>query len=469
MAKTKTVYFCTECGYESSGWLGKCPGCQNWNTFVEEKIQQDKKISGGNSFGFKGVQIQTKASPIKEITTDVSRRESTGISELDRVLGGGIVKGSLILASGDPGIGKSTMMLMLSGNMAQNKNVLYVSGEESVQQIKMRADRIGIDADKLYILSETLISSIESEIDRIKPDYIVIDSVQTIYDDEIESAPGSVSQVREITSRLMRIAKELSISVFIIGHVTKDGGIAGPRVLEHMVDTVMYFEGERHQAYRILRCVKNRFGSTNEIGVFEMRDDGLAEVKNPSAVMLEGRPDEAAGTAVVCTLEGTRPMLLEVQALVSNTTLVNPRRMATGLDYNRISLLIAVLEKRAGYKMCDCDAYVNVIGGMKIYEPAADAAVMAALMSSYRNKCIPHDTVIFGEVGLTGEIRGVSQPEKRVSEAFRMGFKKCILPRGNEEAVRKYLNKDGQIYSNCSVLYISDLSELNATFTGGNI
>lgn len=442
MAKVKSVYFCTECGYESSGWLGKCPGCQNWNTFVEEKIKHEKSNSGGNSFGFKGAYAQTKATTLGDITTEASEREDTGIGELDRVLGGGIVKGSLILASGDPGIGKSTMMLMLSGNMAKKKNVLYVSGEESVQQIKMRAERLKIDSENLYIYSETLIGNIESEIDRIKPDYIVIDSVQTIYDDEIASAPGSVSQVREITGRLMKIAKGMNITVFIIGHVTKDGGIAGPRVLEHMVDTVLYFEGERHQAYRILRCVKNRFGSTNEIGVFEMREDGLAEVLNPSAVMLEGRPVDAAGTAVVCTLEGTRPMLLEVQALVSNTTLANPRRMSTGLDYNRVALLVAVLEKRAGYKMCDCDAYVNVIGGMRIYEPAADAAVAAAIMSSYRNKVFPQDTVIFGEIGLTGEIRSVNQADKRVSEAFRMGFKKCIVPKGNEEALRKTLSEE---------------------------
>lgn len=456
MAKSKSVFFCTECGYESSGWLGKCPGCQSWNTFVEEKIKPEKKGSGGNSFGFQGVHVQTKASTVREITADVTEREETGIGELDRVLGGGIVKGSLILASGDPGIGKSTMMLMLSGNMAKHKNVLYVSGEESAQQIKMRADRLHIDAENLYIYAETLIGNIESEIERIKPDYIVIDSVQTVYDDEIASAPGSVSQVREITGRLMRIAKGMNISVFIIGHVTKDGGIAGPRVLEHMVDTVLYFEGERHQAYRILRCVKNRFGSTNEIGVFEMREDGLIEVKNPSAVMLEGRPENAAGTAVVCTLEGTRPMLLEVQALVSNTTLANPRRMATGLDYNRVSLLVAVLEKRAGYKMCDCDAYVNVVGGMRIYEPAADAAVAAAIMSSYRNIVFPQDTVIFGEIGLTGEIRSVSQAEKRVTEAFRMGFKKCIVPKGNEEGLRKTL---GAEYLR-NIRFISSVNEI---------
>lgn len=456
MAKVKSVYFCTECGYESSGWLGKCPGCQNWNTFVEEKIKPDKSNSGGNSFGFKGAYAQTKATTLGDITTEASEREDTGIGELDRVLGGGIVKGSLILASGDPGIGKSTMMLMLSGNMAKKKNVLYVSGEESVQQIKMRAERLKIYSENLYIYSETLIGNIESEIERIKPNYIVIDSVQTIYDDEIASAPGSVSQVREITGRLMRIAKGMNITVFIIGHVTKDGGIAGPRVLEHMVDTVLYFEGERHQAYRILRCVKNRFGSTNEIGVFEMREDGLAEVLNPSAVMLEGRPVDAAGTAVVCTLEGTRPMLLEVQALVSNTTLANPRRMSTGLDYNRVALLVAVLEKRAGYKMCDCDAYVNVIGGMRIYEPAADAAVAAAIMSSYRNKVFPQDTVIFGEIGLTGEIRSVNQADKRVSEAFRMGFKKCIVPKGNEEALRKTLSEE--YFKN--IKFISSIREI---------
>lgn len=456
MAKIKSVYFCTECGYESSGWLGKCPGCQNWNTFVEEKIKPEKNNSGGNSFGFKGAYIQTKASVLKNITSEVSEREETGIGELDRVLGGGIVKGSLILASGDPGIGKSTMMLMLSGNMAEKKNVLYVSGEESAQQIKMRAERLKIYSENLYIYSETLISNIEGEIERIKPDYIVIDSVQTIYDDEITSAPGSVSQVREITGRLMRIAKGMNISIFIVGHVTKDGGIAGPRVLEHMVDTVLYFEGERHQAYRVLRCVKNRFGSTNEIGVFEMREDGLAEVQNPSAAMLEGRPIDAAGTAVVCTLEGTRPMLLEVQALVSSTTLANPRRMSTGLDYNRVALLVAVLEKRAGYKMSDCDAYVNVIGGMRIYEPAADAAVAAAIMSSYRNKVFPQDTVVFGEIGLTGELRSVNQADKRVSEAFRMGFARCIVPKGNEEALRKTF---GDEYIK-NIKFISSINEI---------
>jgi len=454
--KTKSVFFCTECGYESSGWLGKCPGCQSWNTFAEEKIKNDKKSSGGNSFGFRGVHEQTKAATLKDITSETAEREATGIGELDRVLGGGIVKGSLILAAGDPGIGKSTMMLMLSGNMAKSKNVLYVSGEESAQQIKMRAQRLHISAENLYIYSETLISNIEEEIERIKPDYIVIDSVQTVYDEEISSAPGSVSQVREITCRLMKIAKGMNVSVFIIGHVTKDGGIAGPRVLEHMVDTVLYFEGERQQSYRILRCVKNRFGSTNEIGVFEMREDGLAEVKNPSLAMLEGRPSNVAGTAVVCTLEGTRPMLLEVQALVSNTTLSNPRRMATGLDYNRVSLLIAVLEKRAGYKMCDCDAYVNVIGGMRIYETAADAAIAAAIMSSYRNKIFPEDTVIFGEIGLTGEIRSVSQAEKRVKEAFRMGFERCIVPKGNEDSLRKNLEKEDIN----KIRFISSISEI---------
>lgn len=462
MAKTRTVYYCTECGYESSGWLGKCPGCQNWNTFVEERLQSDKKSAGGNSFGFQGVHPQTKAAPIHEITADVSKREATGIGELDRVLGGGIVKGSLILAAGDPGIGKSTMMLMLSGNMARTRNVLYVSGEESAQQIKMRADRLRVSGEHLFVFSETLIASIENEIERIKPDCIVIDSIQTIYDEEIASAPGSVSQVREVTGRLMRIAKGLNISIFIIGHVTKDGGIAGPRVLEHMVDTVLYFEGERHQVYRILRCVKNRFGSTNEIGVFEMREDGLAEVKNPSAAMLEGRPADASGTSVVCTLEGTRPMLLEVQALVSGTTLANPRRMTAGLDYNRVSLLLAVLEKRAGYKLGECDVYVNVVGGMRIYETAADAAVAAALMSSYRNKMIPHDTVLFGEVGLTGEIRSVSQADKRVSEAFRMGFRRCILPKGNEDGIRKLL--ESGLYEGCIAEYISGINDLNRLF-----
>ncbi len=450
MAKTKTCFFCNECGYESSGWLGKCPGCGAWNTFVEEKIHSETK--GGNSFGFSGISGgNTKATPIRDIPLDNRQRTASGIGELDRVLGGGIVPGSLILVAGDPGIGKSTMMLMLSGNLAKTRKVLYVSGEESGAQIKLRAERLGVCEDQLYIYAETSMDAIVSQIESLQPEVVIIDSVQTLADSSVSSAPGSVSQVREITGTFLRLSKSLNITVFVVGHVTKEGAIAGPRVLEHMVDTVLYFEGERHLSYRILRAVKNRFGSTNEIGVFEMRETGLWEVDNPSMALLEGRPTQNAGTAVVCAMEGSRPVMLEVQALISGSNLTNPRRMSTGLDYNRFALLLAVLEKRGGYRLTTCDAYVNVIGGIKLIEPASDLAVAAAVMSSYRNVVLPEDTVYIGEVGLTGEIRAVSHIEKRISESLRLGFKRCIVPKGNQKQLEKTEN----------VIFVQNIHELS--------
>ena len=439
MAKVKTTFFCNECGYESSGWLGKCPGCGAWNTFVEEKITPTSK--GGNSFGFAGISGRnTKAMSIKEIEVDRRERVYSGIGELDRVLGGGIVAGSLVLVAGDPGIGKSTMMLMLSGNLAKQHVVLYVSGEESAAQIRLRADRLGVLEEQLYIYSETSVDAIVSQIEELKPEYVIIDSVQTLADSNVSSAPGSVSQVREITGTFLRLSKTLNTTVFVVGHVTKEGAIAGPRVLEHMVDTVLYFEGERHLNYRILRAVKNRFGSTNEIGVFEMSENGLTEVDNPSMALLDGRPLDNSGTAVVCAMEGTRPVMLEVQALISGSNLTNPRRMSTGLDYNRLALLLAVLEKRGGYRLGTCDAYVNVIGGIRLMEPASDLAVAAAVMSSYRNIVLPKGTVFIGEIGLTGEIRAVNHIEKRIHESLRLGFTQCVVPEGNRKMLRDTKN-----------------------------
>ncbi|MBR5280244.1 MAG: DNA repair protein RadA [Clostridia bacterium] len=450
MAKVKTCFFCNECGYESSGWLGKCPGCGAWNTFVEEKIHPETK--GGNSFGFAGISSgHTNATPIGDIPLDQRQRTASGIGELDRVLGGGIVPGSLILVAGDPGIGKSTMMLMLSGHLAKTRKVLYVSGEESGSQIKLRAQRLSVCEDQLYIYAETSMDAVIAQIETLKPDVVIIDSVQTLADSSVSSAPGSVSQVREITGTFLRLSKSLNITVFIVGHVTKEGAIAGPRVLEHMVDTVLYFEGERHLSYRILRAVKNRFGSTNEIGVFEMRETGLWEVENPSMALLEGRPTQNAGTAVVCAMEGTRPVMLEVQALISGSNLSNPRRMSTGLDYNRFALLLAVLEKRGGYRLAACDAYVNVIGGIRLLEPASDLAVAAAVMSSYRNVVLPEDTVFIGEVGLTGEIRAVSHIDKRINESLRLGFKRCIVPKGNQKQVEQTAN----------VVFVENIHELS--------
>ena len=427
MAKGKTsIFFCQSCGYESSKWMGQCPGCREWNTFVEEAV--DKK-SAGTLAKQKGSAIEAKVLPLSEIELTSEKRVSTGMKELDRVLGGGIVKGSMVLVGGDPGIGKSTLLLQVCKNLSDEKiKVLYISGEESLQQIKIRAERIGTFGDSLKLLCETNLDTIQAVIDREKPQIVVIDSIQTMFNEAVSSAPGSVSQVRESTGVLMQIAKGKGISIFIVGHVTKEGVVAGPRVLEHMVDTVLYFEGDRHAAYRILRGVKNRFGSTNEIGVFEMRQSGLNEVENPSEYMLSGKPVGASGSVVACSMEGTRPILVEVQALVCHSNFGIPRRTAAGTDFNRVNLLMAVLEKRLGLKLADCDAYVNIAGGIKMNEPAMDLGIVLALISSYKDKPVDEKTICFGEVGLSGEVRAVNMAEQRVQEAKKLGFEVCILP-----------------------------------------
>ncbi len=436
MAKGKTsVFFCQCCGYESSKWMGQCPGCKEWNSFVEEVVDKKSVGSGGKQ---KSTLSEAKILPLSAIEMTQEERISTQIKELDRVLGGGIVQGSLILVGGDPGIGKSTLLLQVCKNLAnQKRHVLYISGEESLQQIKIRAERIGEFEDSLRLLCETNLDIIQGIIDREKPEIVVIDSIQTMYNEEVGSAPGSVSQVRESTNTLMQIAKGRNISIFIVGHVTKEGVVAGPRVLEHMVDTVLYFEGDRHAAYRILRGVKNRFGSTNEIGVFEMRKSGLREVENPSEFMLSGRPEDASGSVVACSMEGTRPILVEVQALVCRSNFGIPRRTATGTDFNRVNLLMAVLEKRLGLKLADCDAYVNIAGGIKMNEPALDLGIVLALISSYKEKPIDERTICFGEVGLSGEIRAVSMVEQRVQEARKLGFEVCILPEVSKAAMQE--------------------------------
>ena len=427
MAKGKTsIFFCQSCGYESSKWMGQCPGCKEWNTFVEEVV--DKK-SAGTLAKQKVTASEAKVLPLSQIEMTYDKRVSTDMKELDRVLGGGIVQGSMVLVGGDPGIGKSTLLLQVCRNLSEhNIKVLYISGEESLQQIKIRAERIGNFGDSLKLLCETNLDTIKAVIDREKPQIVVIDSIQTMFNEEVSSAPGSVSQVRESTGVLMQIAKGMGISIFIVGHVTKEGVVAGPRVLEHMVDTVLYFEGDRHADYRILRGVKNRFGSTNEIGVFEMRQDGLVEVENPSEYMLSGKPEGASGSVVACSMEGTRPILLEVQALVCHSNFGIPRRTAAGTDFNRVNLLMAVLEKRLGLKLGDCDAYVNIAGGIKMNEPAIDLGIVLALISSYKDKPIDEKTICFGEVGLSGEVRAVNMAEQRVQEAKKLGFEVCILP-----------------------------------------
>ena len=434
-SKTSTVFFCKECGYESGKWMGQCPVCKEWNSFVEEPAASAKKsqVSGTVRIPGRG------AAPVRisEISVEDQDRTTTGFEELDRVLGSGIVKGSLVLVGGDPGIGKSTLLLQVCRNLAHsNKKVLYISGEESLKQIKMRANRIGTIEGELYFLCETNLDSISGAIGDMKPDIVIIDSIQTMFREDITSAPGSVSQVRESTNLLMQIAKGLGITIFIVGHVTKEGVVAGPRVLEHMVDTVLYFEGDRNDSYRILRAVKNRFGSTNEIGVFEMQEKGLVEVKNPSEMMISGRPKNASGAVVACSIEGTRPILLEVQALVTETNFGMARRTANGVDYNRINILLAILEKRCGYAMSRFDAYVNIAGGMKMNEPALDLAVVMALVSSYKNREVDPGMLIFGEVGLSGEVRGVSQAAQRVAEAVKMGFTTCVLPKANLEKMK---------------------------------
>ena len=431
MAKAKkSVYFCQNCGHEESKWLGQCPMCKEWNTFAEEKVVS---IKGQKSSGEKQVQAVTLSS----VTTDEDERMKTELVELDRVLGGGIVPGSLVLVGGDPGIGKSTLLLQVCQKLsAMNKKVLYISGEESLKQIKLRANRMGEFSENLYLLCETSLNLIQTAIEREKPDVVVIDSIQTMYNEEIGSAPGSVSQVRESASILMRLAKAAGVSVFLVGHVTKEGSIAGPRVLEHMVDAVLYFEGDRENEYRLLRAVKNRFGSVNELGMFEMQEAGMQEVTNASEALLSERAHNASGSVVMCAMEGTRPLLTDVQALVSNTVFGNPRRMASGVDQGRLALLLAVLEKRVGIRMYDQDVYINIAGGMNLTETAADLALCAAVASSRHNQPIPQGWAVMGEVGLAGELRSVSHVERRLSECMRLGFNHAVIPRQNLRGAR---------------------------------
>ncbi len=434
MAKAKTtVFFCQNCGYESAKWQGQCPACHEWNTFTEEPVV---KVAG--SAAVKKAAAEIKPVRLSEVHTDEKQRISSGMEELDRVLGGGIVAGSLMLVGGDPGIGKSTLLLQVCHNLIRDGHkVLYVSGEESAQQIKLRAQRIGDFKDDLMLLCETNLELVRSVIEKTKPEIVVIDSIQTMYHETVSAAPGSVSQVREATNVLMQIAKGMGISIFLVGHVTKEGVVAGPRVLEHMVDTVLYFEGDRYASYRILRGVKNRFGSTNEIGVFEMRQSGLREVSNPSEYMLEGKPENASGSIVACSMEGSRPILIEIQALVCHTNLPMPRRTTAGTDFNRVNLLLAVLEKRAGMQMSSCDVYVNIAGGIRMTEPAIDLGLILALVSSYKDIAIDEKTIAFGEVGLSGEIRSVNMAQQRVQEAKKLGFETVLMPRVSMKALQK--------------------------------
>lgn len=441
MAKEKTLFFCKECGFETTKWQGQCPGCREWNTLVE--APSTRKSRGGTGTTSRMISSDNKPAKINEIETQQECRKATGIQELDRVLGGGIVPGSLLLIGGDPGIGKSTLLLQMCRLLSQEgTKVLYVSGEESARQIKLRAERVGSFTDDLYLFSETSMEAIRQAVEDTQPSVVVIDSIQTMYEETVDAAPGSVSQVREITGGLLHLAKSRNITIFIVGHVTKEGNVAGPRMLEHMVDTVLYFEGDKTAMYRILRGVKNRFGSTNEVGVFEMRNQGLIEVANPSEYLMQGRLENEAGSVVACTMEGSRPFLLEVQALVCQTSFPMPRRTAVGTDYNRINLLMAVLEKRLGVRMADCDAYVNVAGGMRVVEPALDLALVAALLSSHNNRSLGEGILLFGEVGLVGEVRAVSQPERRVAEAIKTGYTACILPESNRQSIVQAGNLD---------------------------
>ena len=433
MAKAKkSIYFCQNCGHEESKWLGQCPMCREWNTFVEEKVTVSKGTAAKNTVR------EAEVVTLSSVSTDQEDRMQTEIEELDRVLGGGVVPGSLVLVGGDPGIGKSTLLLQVCKRLSdQGRKVLYISGEESLKQIKLRANRMGTFSDHLLLLCETNLETIRQVIEREHPAVAVIDSIQTMYSEEVTAAPGSVSQVREATNTLMQIAKGLNITIFIVGHVTKEGTVAGPRVLEHMVDTVLYFEGDRHASYRILRGVKNRFGSTNEIGGFEMRETGLEEVPNPSEYMLNGRPEDASGSVVACSMEGTRPILMEIQALVCRSNFGMPRRTAAGTDYNRVNLLMAVLEKRVGLPLSNYDAYINIAGGIRMNEPAIDLGIVMAIVSSYKNQSISPGTIVFGEVGLSGEVRAVSMPEQRVAEARKLGFKTCIMPQVSKDMLKK--------------------------------
>ena len=431
MAKAKTVFYCTNCGNETPRWQGKCPACGAWNT-IEEHIEKPA-AAGGSRAKSSPVGQSRRPQRLQEIPIDGETRFSTGMGELDRVLGGGAVAGSLVLVSGAPGIGKSTLLLQICNSLCAGRKVLYVSGEESERQLKLRAERLGVSPEALFVLSETRLSDILEAVAETKPDILIVDSIQTLYNEENDSSPGSVSQVKDCTMSMMQLSKSNGITVFVVGHINKDGNIAGPKVLEHMVDCVLYFEGDPKSSYRLLRAAKNRFGSTNEIGVFEMRDAGLVEVPNPSQMLLEGRPEGASGTCVSCVMEGTRPVLAEVQALVAKTTLNVPRRASDGFEFNRAVLMLAVMEKRAGMKMSLFDAYINVIGGLRLDEPGADLPIVLALASSYRDQCIPDDMVAIGEVGMTGEIRSVSHMNQRLAEIARLGFKKCMIPRSGSE------------------------------------
>lgn len=434
MAKTKTAYVCTECGYDSPKWYGKCPSCGSWNTMAEELIREEKQGKQLNILTPGGGNRPVR---LREIAGTEDARFSTGIGELDRVLGGGMVKGSLVLVSGAPGIGKSTLLLQACKSLCENSCVLYVTGEESLSQIKMRADRLGIDGDNLLICAETQIDQILLSAMQMKPAVMIVDSIQTMLNTELQSAPGSITQVRECTMQLLQFAKTNTVSVILVGHVNKDGGIAGPKVLEHMVDAVLNFEGDRHASYRLLRATKNRFGSTNEIGMFEMTHLGLDEVQNPSAALLSGRPENAHGSCVVATLEGTRPILAEIQGLVTKSAYGSARRTAAGIDYNRAVLLLAILEKRAGMLLGAYDTYINVVGGMDLDEPAVDLAVLLAIASSYLERSIPQDLAAFGEVGLSGEVRAVTGAAQRIAELKRLGFRICILPEDNMTGLRQ--------------------------------
>ena len=427
MAKTKTVFFCTSCGNETPKWQGKCPACGAWNTLVEQEVHAAPAAKARTRSA--SVEIYKEPKPLGQVDTDSEIRFSTGMGELDRVLGGGAVSGSLVLVGGAPGIGKSTLLLQICQSLCTGRTVLYISGEESERQLKLRAQRLGVDSPNLLVYSETHLGAVLQAVEQVKPDVVIADSIQTLYNEDNESSPGSISQVKDCTMALMQMSKAQGITVFVVGHINKEGSIAGPKVLEHMVDCVLYFEGDRNTSYRLLRAAKNRFGSTNEIGVFEMEDKGLTEVPNPSEMLLAGRPLAAPGTCVACAMEGTRPVLAEVQALVTRTTFNVPRRAAVGFDYNRAVLLLAVLEKRGGMNLGSCDAYINVIGGLTLDEPAADLPVVLAVASSYRDTPMPSDLAAIGEVGLTGEIRTVSHLSQRLSEIARLGFSKCVIPK----------------------------------------
>ncbi len=438
MAKAKSLYICSSCGYESAKWYGCCPGCGEWNTMNEEMLSQSSSARSSNIRA-------ASAQKLNEIQNDISVRYTTGLNELDRVLGGGIVKGSLVLLSGDPGIGKSTLLLQICQTLSNQLNILYISGEESAHQIKLRAERLGVNNSKLSVMCEIDVLAITEYIRQNKPDLVFVDSIQTMDFNEVNSSPGSVTQVRESANVFMRTAKTLGIPIVLVGHVNKDGNIAGPKVLEHIVDAVLYFEGNRNFSYRILRAVKNRYGSTNEIGVFEMRDRGLYEVENPSLMLISGKPKNASGSCIACTMEGSRPIMAEVQALVTPTGFGNPRRMCTGFDYNRASMILAVLEKKAGYFFGNMDTYINIVGGLKLDEPATDLSVAMALVSSLKDTVVSDETLAFGEIGLAGEIRGVNNCEQRVKEAIRLGFSRCIIPRHNLKTLSSEISGNTEI------------------------